>query len=73
MTLANSMTLANFERAVLVGGRLGENDGAWFPRWLRRRQKRRQVQLRDKSVPFAMFSCDPYGNLIDQTNTHWVM
>ena len=30
------MTLANFEREVLVGERLGENDSAWFPRWLRR-------------------------------------
>ncbi len=30
------MTLAQFEREVLLGDRLGENDKLWFPRWLRR-------------------------------------
>lgn len=30
------MTVAQFEKEVLIGDRLGENDRVWFPRWLRR-------------------------------------
>lgn len=30
------MTLAQFEREVRIGDRLGESDQIWFPRWLRR-------------------------------------